>query len=132
MSRYIDIEANREDFVERLYDILSAEPDNIKANLIIDAFDDIPTFDTMWKKCSECLPEKSDWYLVVPDDGAVSVMEFDTNIDSDNRWGYNQHYFNPETFRYTGSKFIPAESENILYWMPIPEIPDEIMESNDE
>lgn len=114
MSRLIDAEANRKDFTERMYDILSAEPDNTKANLIIDAFDDIPT-DTMWNKCSERLPEEDNWYLVVPEGGAVSTMEFDTNIDSDNRWGYNQHYFDPETFRYTGSKFKPVENKNILY-----------------
>lgn len=123
MSRYIDVKDSREDFTERVYDILSAEPDNTKANLIIDAFDDIPT-NTMWNKCSERLPEEDGWYLVVPEGGAVSTMEFDTN----NKWGYNQHYFNPETFRYMGTKFTPVESENILYWMPIPEIPDNIID----
>lgn len=35
----IDRDAGREDFMECVYDILSDEPDNIKANLIIDAFD---------------------------------------------------------------------------------------------
>lgn len=39
----IDADANREDFMERVYDILLDEPDNIKANLIIDAFDEMPT-----------------------------------------------------------------------------------------
>lgn len=41
--RLIDADVNREDFMERVYDILSDEPDNIKANLIIDAFDEMPT-----------------------------------------------------------------------------------------
>lgn len=41
--RLIDADANREDFMERVYDILLDEPDNIKANLIIDAFDEMPT-----------------------------------------------------------------------------------------
>lgn len=43
MGRLIDADVNREDFMERVYDILSDEPDNIKANLIIDAFDEMPT-----------------------------------------------------------------------------------------
>lgn len=43
MGRLIDADANREDFMERVYDILSDEQDNIKANLIIDAFDEMPT-----------------------------------------------------------------------------------------
>lgn len=41
--RLIDADANRDEFMEEVYDILSDEPDNIKANLIIDAFDEIPT-----------------------------------------------------------------------------------------
>ena len=41
--RLIDADANREDFMEKVYDILLDEPDNIKANLIIDAFDEMPT-----------------------------------------------------------------------------------------
>ena len=43
MGRLIDADANRDEFMEEVYDILSDEPDNIKANLIIDAFDEIPT-----------------------------------------------------------------------------------------
>ena len=43
MGRLIDAYANRDEFMEEVYDILSDEPDNIKANLIIDAFDEIPT-----------------------------------------------------------------------------------------
>lgn len=43
MGRLIDADANRDEFMEEVYDILSDEPDNIKANLIIDAFDKIPT-----------------------------------------------------------------------------------------
>ena len=43
MGRMIDADANRDEFMEEVYDILSDEPDNIKANLIIDAFDEIPT-----------------------------------------------------------------------------------------
>lgn len=41
--RLIDADANREDFIEGVYDILSDEPDNVKANLIIDTFDEMPT-----------------------------------------------------------------------------------------
>ena len=43
MGILIDADANREDFMERVYDILSDEPDNIKANLIIETFDEMPT-----------------------------------------------------------------------------------------
>ena len=37
--RLIDADENRENFMETVYEILADEPDNIKANLIIDAFD---------------------------------------------------------------------------------------------
>ena len=43
MGRLIDADVNRDEFMEEVYDILSDEPDNIKANLIIDAFDEIQT-----------------------------------------------------------------------------------------
>lgn len=41
--RLIDADANRDDFMAMVYDILSDETDNIKANLIIDAFDGMQT-----------------------------------------------------------------------------------------
>lgn len=41
--RLIDADAYRDDFMQTVYDLFSDEPDNIKANLIIDAFDRIPT-----------------------------------------------------------------------------------------
>lgn len=37
--KLIDADENRENFMETVYEILADEPDNIKANLIIDAFD---------------------------------------------------------------------------------------------
>ncbi len=43
MGRLIDADANRDDFVESVYEILCDEPDNIKANLIIELFDDMKT-----------------------------------------------------------------------------------------
>lgn len=43
MGGLIDADVNRDEFMEEVYDILSDEPDNIKANLIIDAFDEIQT-----------------------------------------------------------------------------------------
>lgn len=43
MRQLVDADANRDEFMEKVYDILSDEPDNIKANLIIDAFDEMPT-----------------------------------------------------------------------------------------
>lgn len=43
MGQLVDADANRDEFMEKVYDILSDEPDNIKANLIIDAFDEMPT-----------------------------------------------------------------------------------------
>lgn len=47
MGRLIDADVNRDEFMEKVYDILSDESDNIKANLIIDAFDEIQTaYDT--------------------------------------------------------------------------------------
>ena len=46
MKRLIDTGAYRDEFMQAVYDVLENEPDNIKANLIIDAFDSIPiTYD---------------------------------------------------------------------------------------
>ena len=42
-GRLIDADAYRDDFMQDVYEVLSNESDNIKANLIIDAFDRIPT-----------------------------------------------------------------------------------------
>lgn len=41
-GRLIDANAYRDDFMQDVYEVLSNESDNIKANLIIDAFDRIP------------------------------------------------------------------------------------------
>lgn len=61
MGRLIDADANRDEFMEEVYDILSDEPDNIKANLIIDAFDEIPTaYDP--DKVVEQLEDRSEEY----------------------------------------------------------------------
>lgn len=58
--RLIDADANRDDFMARVYDILSDETDNIKANSIIDAFDGMQTaYDP--DKVVEQLEDRSMW-----------------------------------------------------------------------
>lgn len=47
MSRYIDSDENREDFMNTVYNELSSDPDWNRANRIIKAFDDMPTADVV-------------------------------------------------------------------------------------
>lgn len=59
--RLIDADAYRDDFMQDVYEVLSNESDNIKANLIIDAFDRIPTtYDV--DKVVEQLEKEIEWY----------------------------------------------------------------------
>lgn len=60
-GRLIDAVAYRDDFMQDVYEVLSNESDNIKANLIIDAFDRIPiAYDV--EKVVEQLEEEIEWY----------------------------------------------------------------------
>ena len=45
--RLIDGDAEREGFMEMVYEQLSDDPDNIRANLIIDYYDNLPTVDAV-------------------------------------------------------------------------------------
>ena len=61
MGRLVDADANRDEFMEKVYDILSDEPDNIKANLIIDAFDEMPTAYAPGKVVEQLENERKFW-----------------------------------------------------------------------
>lgn len=67
----LDVDAEREGFMEAVYNILSGDPDNVRANMIIDCYDNLPTIDavpvvhgrwidlgrnyyTVVSQCSEC------------------------------------------------------------------------------
>lgn len=59
--RLIDADAYRDDFMQTVYDLFSDEPDNIKANLIIDAFDRIPTAYDVDKVVEQLESESARW-----------------------------------------------------------------------
>ena len=63
MGRLIDADAYRDDFMQDVYEVLSNESDNIKANLIIDAFDRIPiAYDE--DAVVEQLEKEIEWYEI--------------------------------------------------------------------
>ncbi len=45
MSKYIDADASRDEFMEAVYDILTEDSTNNRANEIIDVFDALPAAD---------------------------------------------------------------------------------------
>lgn len=54
-KKFIDAERCREDFVSLIYDILCDERDNLNANAIVDAFDDLPSADVQEVvRCKDC------------------------------------------------------------------------------
>lgn len=59
-KKYIDVDECREEFVSAVFDILSKDKDNLNANLIVDAFDDMPAADVepvrhgKWKETTSC------------------------------------------------------------------------------
>lgn len=59
--RLIDADAYRDDFMQDVYEVLSNESDNIKANLIIDAFDRIPTAYDVDKVVEQLESESARW-----------------------------------------------------------------------
>lgn len=59
--RLIDADAYRDDFMQTVYDLFSDESDNIKANLIIDAFDRIPTAYDVYKVVEQLESESARW-----------------------------------------------------------------------
>lgn len=55
MGRLIDADAEREGFMEMVYEQISDDPDNIRANLIIDYYDSLPTVDAVAVlRCRDC------------------------------------------------------------------------------
>lgn len=92
--RLIDADANREDFMERVYDVLSDEPDNIKANLIIDAFDEMPTAydpDKVVERLEEMSYERLEnngmgGELVVNLDDAIEIVRGDREPEPECEW----------------------------------------------
>ena len=59
-KKFIDVDKHREEFVSAVFDILSEDENNLNANLIVDAFDDMPVADVKpvihakWKKTTSC------------------------------------------------------------------------------
>lgn len=47
----LDVDAEREGFMEAVYNILSGDPDNVRANMIIDCYDNLPTVDAVVLPC---------------------------------------------------------------------------------
>ena len=43
----LDVDAEREGFMETVYNILSGDPDNVRANMIIDCYDNLPTVEAV-------------------------------------------------------------------------------------
>ena len=60
-GRLIDAYAYRDDFMQDVYEVLSNESDNINANLIIDAFDRIPTAYDVDKVVAQLESESARW-----------------------------------------------------------------------
>ena len=64
--RLIDADACREDFMQEVYAELESDPDNVRANRIIDLFDMMPTIESPrdWTPCAEGLPTEDGKYWV--------------------------------------------------------------------
>ena len=64
--RLIDADACREDFMQEVYAELESDPDNVRANRIIDLFDMMPTIESPrdWTPCAEGMPTKEQAMVV--------------------------------------------------------------------
>ena len=70
-----------------------------------------PELKPIWIPCSESLPEKTGYYLVWTDSEIVDIAEFYTFADFVQK-EIAKNYWNKES--------------KILYWMPLPEPPEEV------
>ena len=76
--RLIDADACREDFMQEVYAELESDPDNVRANRIIDLFDMMPTIESPrdWTPCAEGLPTVKETVLATIEDGFGNDIMF--------------------------------------------------------
>ena len=79
-----------------------------------------------WISVKERLPEKDGDYLVwvclEEDVGEpfCGIFPFDANVPDFGRW---EEYYDPETYGWSGSEFLPIAG--VTHWMPLPTPPKE-------
>lgn len=119
MSRLIDADANRNNFMEIVYDILSDEPDNIKANIIIEAFDiaieALKEPERKWIPVSERLPNMEEY---LENDGRFILDDGNRRYQGlfdiyDKKFKFSKHL--------SGLSYELIEDNCVIAWQPLPE-----------
>lgn len=111
-----------EDFMDFVYDMLSEDPDNIRANKIIDAACNL--MEDKWILCSERMPEEHEWIgtkrFATTKSGKVLITLVDNLVIDGNKKPYYgdrvvvcDHFENGEM----RTKFHGTP----IAWMPLPE-----------
>lgn len=97
----------RDKFMELVYDLLSDDEDNIRANMIINSADEYAeSMKSQWIPVEERLPEP--WTLVLVTDSCKNVSVCQMAFNPSNGW-YNEY----ENWTYF--------STSVIAWMPLPE-----------
>ena len=121
-----DNDSFRETFMKRVYELLADDPDNYRANEIIDLFDNAPEFNppNEWVAVEERLPEynpgtgaKSYW-VAKKDNAGNWQMKIAQYCD----YGYAMT-MDAET-EVTWRDWDFTKIANVTHWMPLPEPPD--------
>lgn len=61
-EKFIDVDKCREEFVSAVFDILSKDKDKLNANLIVNAFDDLPNADVEPVRHSKWVADVGEYY----------------------------------------------------------------------
>lgn len=61
-EKFIDVDKCREEFVSAVFDILSKDKDKLNANLIVNAFDDMPAADVEPVRHSKWIADVGEYY----------------------------------------------------------------------
>ena len=121
-----DNDSFRETFMKRVYELLADDPENYRANEIIDLFDNAPEFNppNEWVSVEERLPEYN------PGTGAKSYWV--AKKDNAGNWQMKIAQYCDYGYAIT----VDAETEvtwrdwdftkivNVTHWMPLPAPPD--------
>lgn len=96
----------RDKFMELVYDLLSDDEDNIRANMIINCADEYAeSMKQQWIPVEERLPEP--WSLVLVTDTCKNVSMCQMS------WGNKNWYDEGENWMYF--------PDSVIAWMPLPE-----------
>ena len=61
-KKFIDVDECRKEFVSAVFDILSKDKDKLNANLIVNAFDDMPAADVKLVRHSKWVADVGEYY----------------------------------------------------------------------